>query len=416
VTLTFQGDEYDVYDGPRSPKRLKNWQPRVSQNTSASSNTIHVSTPDRSTELSERRDTRRFTQQQATPRIKTPYLNLIHDALGAQPGKDLSLEEILKWIYTNHREVHDEYGPGKLRASLRTSLDRQAKKVESKRTVWEYEGGTYRLHNPVVAVVEDEESVDTYTERHARTQSMSVPSSIGGRTFDGILEPCENRALPELRQTREQCHADSRDSLPASASQVRNESRLATTESQPSHQSSKADTRIENENLASDEIALSATTAVHNSSHPNETLVQNEPAARSIPVTLNNEPTDTEECRGPADSCDHPGQYGKTKPDYGQIVLDLQQLKQERKMLEQKIEAGHNSLPDVGILTQSASDAQRAADEAKRIADEAQCAAETAKKALEDAEAKQSQLAADKLYYEKLTEDSICLRAQLDID
>jgi hypothetical protein len=177
VTLTFQGDEYDVYDGPRSLKRLKNWQPRVSQNTSASSNTIHVSTPDRSTELSERRDTRRFTQQQATPRIKTPYLNLIHDALGAQPGKDLSLEEILKWIYTNHREVHDEYGPGKLRASLRTSLDRQAKKVESKRTVWEYKGGTYRLHNPVVAVVDDEESVDTYTERHARTQSMSVPSS-----------------------------------------------------------------------------------------------------------------------------------------------------------------------------------------------------------------------------------------------
>jgi hypothetical protein len=362
-------------------------------------------------------------QEQATPRVKTPYLNLIHGALRAQPNENLSLEDIVKSVYTNHRKVHDEHGAVKLRDALRTSLARQAKKVESKRTVWEYEGGTYRLHNPVVAVVEDEERMDTYTERRARTLSMSVPSSTGGRTFDGILEPFENRAPSGLRQTREQCHADSQNSSPATASQLQAESRLAITESQPSHQSSEADMRIENENMASNKIALDATIAVGHSSHHKETLVQDEPAARSISVTLNNELTDTEECRGPADSCDHPGQYGKTKPDYGQIVLDLQQLKQERKMQEQKIEAGHNSLPDVGTLAQSASDAQRAAngaqraaDEAKRIADEAQCAAETAKKAVEDAEAKQSQLAADKLYLEKLTEESICLRAQLDID
>jgi hypothetical protein len=55
-------------------------------------------------------------------------------------------------------------------------------------------------------------------------------------------------------------------------------------------------------------------------------------------------------------------EHGKNKPDYGQIVLDLQQLKQERKMQEQKIEAGHNNLPDVGTLTESASHTQRAAD------------------------------------------------------
>jgi hypothetical protein len=205
--------------------------------------------------------------------------------------------------------------------------------------------------------------------------------------------------------------------------QVRAESRLATTESQPSHQLSEADTRIENENLASSEIALRATTAVGQSSHHSETLVPNEPAARSISVTLNNERPDTEEFRGPADSCDHSGKYGKNKLDYGQIVLDLQKLKQERKMQERKIAAGHNSLPDVGTLTESASHAQRAADgaqraadEAQRIADEAQRAAESAQKAVEDAEAKQSQLVADKLYLEKLAEDSISLRAQLDID
>jgi uncharacterized phage infection (PIP) family protein YhgE len=98
-------------------------------------------------------------------------------------------------------------------------------------------------------------------------------------------------------------------------------------------------------------------------------------------------------------------------------------MKQKRKLQAQKIEAGHNSLPDVNTLTQYASDAQRAADEAQRAADEAQRIAdekqrnaETANKAVEDAEAKQSQLAADKLYLEKLIRDSASLRAQLDID
>ena len=35
---------------------------------------------------------------------------------------------------------------------------------------------------------------------------------------------------------------------------------------------------------------------------------------------------------------------------------------------------------------------------------------------MEDAQAKQSQLTADELYLEKLTQDSRVLRAQLDID
>jgi uncharacterized phage infection (PIP) family protein YhgE len=104
-------------------------------------------------------------------------------------------------------------------------------------------------------------------------------------------------------------------------------------------------------------------------------------------------------------------------------VRDLHRLKQKRKIQEQKIEANHNSLPDVNTLTQSANEAKRAADEAQRaaveaqrIANEAQRAAETAEKAVEDAQAKQSQLAADERYLQKLTHDSHILRARLDID
>lgn len=98
-------------------------------------------------------------------------------------------------------------------------------------------------------------------------------------------------------------------------------------------------------------------------------------------------------------------------------------MKQERKLQAQKIEASHNSLPNVNTLTQSASDAQRATneaqrttDEAQRIADEKQRNAKTANKAVEDAQAKQNQLAADKLHLEKLIQDSTSLQAQLDID
>jgi hypothetical protein len=369
------------------------------------------------------RYSRQSVQQQATARVKTPYLNLIHDALGARPDDCLSLEDIVESVRANHPEVYNRYGVKKLRDSLQTSLDRQAKKLESKRTVWKYVGGTYKLHNPVVAVVEDGESLDTYAERHVRIQSMSVPSPTGGRTFDGILKPYENRATSELRQTREQHRADSQDSSPAPAPHVGAESRRASHASRPSHPHPEADAQTENEDPVSDGIVLSAATGVGHSPKHNDTLALNERTTRSISTTLNDELTNTVESRAPANSYDDPGQNGKDEPDYAEIVRELRQLKRERKLQAQKIEAGHNSLPDVNTLTQSASDAQRAADEAQRAADEAQriadekkLDAETADKAVEDAQAKQSQLAADKLYLEKLIRDSTSLRAQLDID
>jgi hypothetical protein len=288
--------------------------------------------------------------------------------------------------------------------------------VESKRTIWEYEDGTYQLHNAVVAIADDEGSVDTYTERQACTPSLLNPSSVGGRTFHSTLEPCENAPPSGLRQTRERYYANSQNIPPAIVSQVQAESRLASIESQPSHTSSEADAQIENENLASNEAVPTEMTAVGRSLNHNETLTRIELAAESISMTPSNEPTNTGKRRAPANSCDDLKQNGKDEPDYGRIVRDLQELKKERKMQEQKIEAGHNSLPNVSTLIQSANDAQRAADEAQRIADEAQRAAETAKKAVEDAQAKQSELAADELHLQKLTQDSYLLRAQLGID
>jgi hypothetical protein len=394
----------------------------VSQNTVASGDTISVSTPDRRTELSDRGVSHQPSKQQATPRSKTIYLDLIHDALRAKPAEGSSLEEILGWLCTNRWETYNEYGAGKLRQAIQTSLNFQVKKVENKRTIWEYLDGTYQLHNTRVVVGDDGGSVDTYTEKQARTPSLLAPSSVGGRTFHDTLEPCESTPPSEVRQTRERHHANSQNIPPAIVSQTQAESRLASTESQPNH-SAETDAQTENENLASNEAVPNEMTAVGRSSNHNETLIRTEPAAGSIPLTPNIELTNTVESQAPAVACDDPGQDGKDETYYGQIVRNLHRLKQERKLQAQKIEAGHNSLPDVSTLTQSASDAQRAADgaqraadEAQRIADETQRAAEAAKKAVEDAQEEQSQLMADELYLKTLTQDACILRAQLDID
>jgi hypothetical protein len=409
---------------PESPaKRLKKndetWRPWVSQNTGTSGNVIHVSTPDRRTEIIDRRESHRASKQQATPGHKQIYLSLIYDALGAKPDEPSSLEDIIKWIDTNRPATYQEYGVKKLRTAIQSSLNFQSKKVESKRKVWAYSGGLWQLHKAAVTVADDEESVDAYTERQASTPSMLVP----GRTRDGTLESCENTPPSELRQTRERSHANSKTIPPTIVPQIQAESRLASIQSQPSVSSPGADTQNVNENLASHGVAPSAPSPVGRSLHHNERLTQTEPATGSIPVTPNNEPSNTVESRAPANSCDRPKQDGQDEPDYGQIVRDLHRLKQERKIQEQKIEAGHNSLPDFNTLTQSANEAKRAADEAQRaaveaqrIADEAQRAAETAEKAVDDAQAKQSQLAAVERYLKKLTQDSHILRAQLDID
>jgi hypothetical protein len=415
-----------VYDGPQSPKRSKkdeSWRPWASQNTVASDNTISVSTPDRRSELFDREISHQSAKKQATPRPKTIYLTLILDALRAKPAERSSLEDIIDWLRTNRTRVYQEYGVRKLRQAIQTSLNFQTKKVESKRTVWEYSDGTYQLHNAVAAVADDDGSLDKHTERQAYTPSLLISSSVGRQTPQDTSEPCENMSTSKIRHTRERYYANSENIPPAIVSQTQAESRLASTESQRSHPSSEADAQIENENLASNEAVPSAATAVGHLFSQNEVLAPSNPAAGSISVAPNNEPSNTVESQAPANPCDDSGQDGQDEPDYGQIVRKLHCLKQERKLQAQKIEAGHKSLPDVKTLTQSAGDAQRAADgakraadEAQRIADEAQRAAENAKKAVEDAEAKQSHLAADKLYLEKLNEDSGSLRAQLDID
>ena len=87
------------------------------------------------------------------------------------------------------------------------SLNFQAKKVESKRTIWAYSDGKsigkWQLHKPVVAVTDDEGGVDTNTKRHTRTPSMPGHSSRGGTTRDSESVSFEEKPLSERGHTPE---------------------------------------------------------------------------------------------------------------------------------------------------------------------------------------------------------------------
>ena len=360
-----------------------------------------------------------MAQQPTTPGHKRVYLSLIYDALGAKPQEPSSLEDILNWIRVNRPVKYQEYGGQKLRTAIQMSLNFQAKKVESKRTIWAYSDGNsigkWQLHKPVVTVTDDEEGVDTNTERHKRTPSMPGHHPRGEITCDGASVSCEDTPLSEIRHTHE--HDTTSQNIPrTNFTRIQNESRPAFIESESRHPPPEACTRSADGDPASDEVPRSAPNAVGHPSNHNEPPIQVDPAPGDISMTNNNEPSNTEDSQAPAILYGDSGKDSKDEPDYGQIVRDLRRLKHRRKLQEQKIEADQNSLPDVTSLTTFASDAQRAADGARRAAEEAQRAAETAKKAVEDAEGKYAQLAADKLDLAKLTEESGLLRAQLGID
>lgn len=385
----------------------------MSQKNGDPGNTVNISTPNRHMETNDRRESRLQGKQQATPRRK-PNLNLVYEALRTEPQNGLSFDNIIDWLRINRSAVYQECGEDKLRRAIKATLKQQAQKTNP--TIWQWENRNWQLHEALLAETSIQESAEKDIGRQTHIPSAMDASSTGKRTSDGASESCEDTPRSELQQTRVRHYLSSQNTSPAAMSRVRAEYRLASIESQPSQPSPRIDAPTEEDNLASNEATPSATSAVSHPVNQNETPAQSEPAAGSISVAPNNEPTNTVESQAPADPCDDSGRDGKDEPDYGQIVRELHRLKQERKLQAQKIEAGHNSLPDVNTLAKSASDAQRAADEAQRAADEAQRAAETAKKTVEDAQAKQSQLAADKLYLEKLIRDVTSLRAQLDID
>lgn len=370
-----------------------------------------------------------MAKQPNTPGRNRVYLSFIYDALGAKPHEPSSLEDILNWIRVNRLVKYQEYGGQKLRTAIQMSLNFQAKKVESKRTIWAYSDGNsigkWQLHKPIVTVTDDEEGMDTNTERHTRTPSMPGHSSRGATTRDSASVSCEDTSLSERRPTPEH-RTPSQNPIHANVTRVQSESRPALIESESSHLPPEPCARSADGNLASDGTPHSAPNPVGHPLNRNEPLIQADPALGNISMVANNEPSTTKDSRAPTILCDDSGKDGKDgkdEPDYGQIVRDLRRLKHRRKLQEQKIEAEQNSLPDVTSLTTSASDAQRAADEAQsaadeaqRIADNARLTAETAKKAVEDAELKHGQLAADKIDLAKLIQKSDVLRAQLGID
>jgi len=418
--LTVQGDGFDVYDVPESPppaKRAKNgsWRPwDLAQNEPG--NTIHVSTPNRRTDTTNWKESSLSSKQHATPRSGPTMIKRIHEALKTKPKEGLTIDGILDWIRTNQSTYYHERGKRTVQNAIRTTLKGESKRI--KRTVWEYADGTWRLDEAILAGLNTENSTESYAEedteirleRQTHTPSALAQSSTGGQTSDATPELLESMPRSTLQDPREGDHEDGQDVPPVTVSSAES------IHNQPRSPAPETDAH-EIETLQADTAVPGAPTADSREVDPNETFTQQpEAPAESTSTIHNDKPNSTEEGRGPLDSCDGPGQEREDESYLGEIVKKLRDMKQERHMREQKIKAGHESLPDFSVLTQSVREAQHVADEAQRAADEAQRVAEAANIALEEGLAKQRQIVAAELDLETLIRNSDLLRSTLDID
>ena len=240
---------------------------------------------------------------------------------------------------------------------------------------------------------------------------------MGGQTSDGTSEFHEGVPQSELQQSRKGDNEPDQNVQPAAFLQTEPESRSTSIDSEPQAPAPKMHINVGNKTIQLPAATLRARTSDDQASDNDDTPThQSEPPVESTSTIHNDKPSGIEEAQVSVDSCDGPEQNGEDEPDFGAIVRELRRIKQERLMQEQRIKAGHDSLPDVSVLTQSVGEAQRVANEAQRAADEAQRVAEVANKALEEALAKQRQIFAAELDLETLIRDSDLLRSKLDID
>ena len=342
-------------------------------------------------------------------------ISRIHGSLRTNPNEGLTIDGILDWIRDHQPTYYQQRGPKTVRNAIQTALRQQSRR--SKRTVWEYEDGTWRLDKAVLTGPNVEETTETHAERQTYTKFVLVPSSVGGQTSDGTSELYEGVPQSELRQSCKGGHETDQDVQPAAFLQTAPESRSTSINSQPQAPAPEMHTNVEGKTIqlraatllarASDEQALD------NDDTPTH---QSEPPAESTLTTHNDKPSGTKEAQVSVDSCDDPEQNGEDEPDFRAIVRELRRIKKKRTAKELEIKKGHNAMPDLSVLTQSAEGAQHAADEARRAADEAQAVAEASNKALEEALAKQRQIVAAELDLETLIRDSYLLRSKLDID
>jgi hypothetical protein len=240
---------------------------------------------------------------------------------------------------------------------------------------------------------------------------------VGGQTSDGTSELHEGVPQSELEQSRKGDNETDQDVQPAAFLQTEPESRSTSIDSEPQVQAQEMDTNGGKEITGLRAATLRAQASDEQASNNDDRPTQHSEPPVEITSTIHNDkPSGIEEAQVSVDSCNGPEQNGEDEPDFGAIVRELRRIKQERYMQEQRIKAGHDSLPDVSVLTQSVGEAQRVANEAQRAADEAQRVAEVANKALEEALAKQRQIFAAELDLETLIRDSELLRSKLDID
>jgi hypothetical protein len=234
-------------------------------------------------------------------------ISRIHGSLRTKPNEGLTIDGILDWIRDHQSTYYQQRGPKTVRNAIQIALKQQSRR--SKRTVWEYAGGIWRLDKAELAGPNAEEIIETHAERQTYTKSVLVPPSVGGETSDGTSELYEVVPQSESQQSRRGDHETDQDVQPAAFLQIEPESRLISIDKQPRAPAPEMHTNVGNETIPLRAATLRARTPDEQALDNDDTPTQHpELSVESTATIHNDKPTGIEEARVPVDLCYGPEQ------------------------------------------------------------------------------------------------------------
>jgi hypothetical protein len=358
------------------------------------------------------------------PPIRTPYFDLIQDALIANP-EGLCSNDVFEWLRTHRPDEFRKYEEKKLRASVQATLSAQSAKLQP--TVWKYKvdgaeglGYIWKLANtaPLVdaastrGVLQSPLAVDY--RRHETEGSQDdtrTPASLASPAHDSQKAQFR-RMTPARVQGHDYSSGGDAHMVETEAAAVHGDvthhavSDMNQNTEDSAHQLPRATSESLSTTKSKSPAMNQPQTHTHDEEEPESAIARPDSAASEVGET--DRCVDMEE--GSHDS-DHEEQLR-----YGRLVKRLRRMKDRRERQIQKIEAERNALPDIQMLEKTVEKTAEKVAELRRVLEEAYQSAETARKDLEVALNKTSEIEIAEREVEQLKVDSKELRSQLGID
>jgi len=422
------GDLYDVLESPAKRNkgndgqwRRSGWLPTNTPTSSPADRTAayNITVADGNQSQSIASGKRRKTS------IRTPYFDLIQDALIANP-EGLCSNDVFEWLRTHRPHAFRKYDEKKLRTSVQSTLSAQSNKQEP--TVWKYKvdgaeglGYIWQLADsaPLVeaasaanGVLQTPVAADYMRgEAECSQEDTPAPASLASPAQDS-----QRARFRRMTPARVQGHDDSNGG----------DAHMVETEATAVHgdgtQHALSDTIQDTEGFAHQ---LPGTTSEHlPTTQPKppamvqpQTHTQGEEKTGSAMARSDSTASEVGEADRRVDTVE--GSLDSDHEDelrYGKLVKRLRKMKNQRERRIRKIKAERNALPDIQMLERTVEETAERVAELRRILEEACQSAETARKDLEVTLNKTSEIEVAEREVEQLKVDFKELHSQLGID